>query len=63
MPCSPRPTPAAAIAGALGVLEAEAALRSAELQAERTLRGGALPAVSLGLDYRKPRAAHRGPVR
>ena len=52
------PTPAAAIAGALEVLEAEAALSGAELQAERTLRG-ALPAVSLGLDYRKARGASR----
>ncbi|MDE0024306.1 MAG: TolC family protein [Spirochaetaceae bacterium] len=52
------PTPSAAIAGALDVLEAQAALSSAELQAERTLRG-ALPAVSLGLDYRKARGASR----
>ena len=52
------PTPPAAIANALDVLEAEATLRSAELQAERTLRG-ALPAISLGLDYRKPRGAPR----
>ena len=52
------PTPSAAIAGAVDVLEAEAALSSAELQAERTARG-ALPAVSLGLDYRKARGASR----
>ena len=52
------PTPPAAIAGAVDVLEAEAALSSAELQAERTQRG-ALPAVSVGLDYRKPRGVSR----
>ena len=52
------PTPAAAIANALDVLAAEAALSSAELQAERTLHG-ALPALSVGLDYRKPRGAPR----
>ena len=40
------------------MLEAEAALSGAELQAERTQRG-ALPAVSLGLDYRKARGASR----
>ena len=52
------PTPPAAIAHALDVLEAQAALSSAELQAERTLRG-ALPALSVGLDYRKQRGASR----
>ena len=52
------PTPPTAIAGALDVLEARAALSSAELQAERTQRG-ALPAVSVSLDYRKARGAPR----
>jgi outer membrane protein TolC len=52
------PTPPAAIAGALDVLEAEAALSGAELQAERAQRG-ALPAVSLSLDYRKARGPSR----
>ena len=52
------PTPPTAIADALDVLEARAALSSAELQAERAQRG-ALPAVSLNLDYRKARGASR----
>ena len=52
------PIPAAAVAGALEVLQAEAALSSAELEAERTGRG-ALPGLSVGLDYRKQRGASR----
>ena len=52
------PTPPAAVAGAIDVLEAEAALRGAELQAERAVRG-ALPALALGLDYRKARGVSR----
>ena len=52
------PTPHAAAANIIDVLQAEAALRGAELQAERALRG-ALPAVSLGLDYRKARGVSR----
>ena len=52
------PTPAAAIAGAVEVMEAEAALSSAALQAERARRG-VLPELSLSLDYRKLRSAPR----
>lgn len=52
------PTVPVAVAQAIDVLQAEAALRGAELQAERALRG-ALPALSLGLDYRKLRGASR----
>lgn len=52
------PTPPSALAGAPAVREAEAALRSAELQAERAQRG-VLPELSLSLDYRKPRSAPR----
>ena len=52
------PAPPGAIGSALEVLEAEAALASAELQAERA-QAGLLPELSLSLDYRKPRAASR----
>ena len=52
------PTPPAAIANTIDVLTAEAALRGAELQAERAARG-ALPELSLGLDYRKARGVSR----
>ena len=46
------------IGSALEVLEAQAALASAELQAERA-QAGLLPRLSLSLDYRKPRSASR----
>ena len=46
------------IGSALEVLEAHAALASAELQAERA-QAGLLPRLSLSLDYRKPRSASR----
>ena len=49
------PAPQAALGNALAVLEAEAALTAAELQAERAQRGE-LPELSLSLDYRKPRS-------
>ena len=52
------PAPPGAIGSALEVLEAEAALASAELQAERA-QAGLLPELSLSLDYRKPRSASR----
>ena len=52
------PTPPVAIATALEVLEAEAALSSAERRAERAERG-LLPELALSLDYRKPRSAPR----
>ena len=50
------PTPPAAIATAIEVMEAEATLSSAALQAERARRG-VLPELSLSLDYRKLRSA------
>lgn len=52
------PIPPGAIGVALEVLEAEAALVDAELQAERAQRG-ALPELSLSVDYRKPRSTPR----
>ena len=52
------PTPPAAITGAVEVMEADAALTSAALHAERA-RSGALPELSLSLDYRKTRSAPR----
>ena len=53
-----QPAPPAALAAAPEVLEAEAALSSAELQAARAQRG-VLPELSVSLDYRKPRSAPR----
>ena len=52
------PSPPGAIGSALEVLEAEAALASAELRAERA-QAGLLPELSLSLDYRKSRSASR----
>lgn len=52
------PAPPAAIGTALEVLEAEAALASADLRAERA-QAGLLPELSIGLDYRKSRSASR----
>ena len=49
------PGPASAPGSATEVREAEAALRSAELQAERAQRG-ALPQLSVSVDHRKPRS-------
>ena len=53
-----QPAPPGAIGAALEVLEAEAALASAELRAERA-QAGLLPELSLSLDYRKSRSASR----
>ena len=52
------PAPPGAIGTALEVLEAEAALDSAELRAERA-QAGLLPELSLSLDYRKARSVSR----
>ena len=52
------PAPPGAIGSALEVLEAEAALASAELRAERA-QAGLLPELSVSLDYRKSRSASR----